>query len=108
MGLKRNEVHICSVVGSEEGYLFQDQIERIQPEVVVALGVEAHNMLVGSGSKDSAGNIASVRGEWLSFQGVALMPTFNPTYLLTNPAAKREFWLDLQQVMKKLGLEKPV
>jgi uracil-DNA glycosylase len=30
------------------------------------------------------------------------MPTFHPSYLLRNPAAKREVWEDMKMVMKKL------
>jgi len=33
------------------------------------------------------------------------MPTFHPAYLLRSPQEKGKVWDDLQQVMKKLGLE---
>ena len=35
------------------------------------------------------------------------MPTFHPSYLLRNPAAKREAWSDLQMVLKRLGRTPP-
>ncbi len=118
MGLRRNEVHICSIVKSsalddlipesENSYFFDEQIERINPEVIVTLGTEALNVLVDSSAGVLAENNTPTRGQWSSFQGIELMPTFNPAFVLTNPASKKEFWLDLQEVMKKLGLEKPV
>jgi DNA polymerase len=35
------------------------------------------------------------------------MPTFHPAYLLRNPAAKREVWADLQEVLKHMGRKVP-
>jgi DNA polymerase len=41
---------------------------------------------------------------WANYQGVPLMPTFHPAYLLRNPSDKRLVWRDIQQVMTALGL----
>jgi DNA polymerase len=35
------------------------------------------------------------------------MPTFHPAYLLRTPAAKKDVWEDIKQVMARLGLERP-
>ncbi|MBT7298581.1 MAG: hypothetical protein HN849_03665, partial [Victivallales bacterium] len=43
------------------------------------------------------------RGEWREYQGIPVMPTFHPSYLLRLPQAKRDVWNDLQQVMQRLG-----
>jgi len=51
--------------------------------------------------------ITSVRGVFGDYEGVPIMPTFHPAYLLRNPAAKKEAWIDLQQVMKRLGSTVP-
>lgn len=74
------------------------EIELIRPEVIVLLGATALKMLLGK--KD---NLAALRGVWQSFAGIPVMPTFHPSYLNRNPAAKREAWSDLKMVMKVLG-----
>jgi DNA polymerase len=43
-----------------------------------------------------------MRGRFHQYQGIPLMPTFHPAFLLRNPEAKREVWNDLQLVMKEL------
>ena len=50
--------------------------------------------------------ITQARGKWLDFEGIPLMPTFHPNYLLHNPSAtvKRTAWEDILLVMEKVGL----
>jgi len=48
-----------------------------------------------------------LRGLWREYEGVRLMPTFHPAYLLRNPADKKLVWADLKQVMKLFGKEPP-
>ena len=48
-----------------------------------------------------------MRGNWREYQGVPLMPTFHPAYLLRTPADKKLAWSDLQQVMKLFGKVSP-
>ena len=45
-----------------------------------------------------AAPISKLRGRWHSYQGIPLMPTFHPAYLLRNPAEKREVWEDMKRV----------
>lgn len=114
MGLRREDVFIGNVVKCRppdnrtplpdeiatcQEYLFK-QLELIAPEVIVCLGAVA-TQVVG---KTSA-SITKIRGTWHEWNGIPVMPTFHPAYLLRNPAAKRDFWEDLKQVMKKLGIE---
>jgi uracil-DNA glycosylase family 4 len=47
------------------------------------------------------------RGQWCSFMGIPLMPTYHPAYLLRYPHAKRQVWEDVQRIMKELGLKDP-
>ena len=49
------------------------------------------------------GGINALRGHWMDFQGIPVMPTFHPAYLLRMPVAKRDAWSDLKQVMAKLA-----
>lgn len=79
------------------GYL-KKQIALIRPQVIVILGGVALSFLL----KESSG-ITRMRGHWQSFDGIPVMPTFHPAFLLRQPAAKRETWSDLKQVMQRLG-----
>lgn len=83
-----------------------EQIAIIQPKVLVGLGATAIEGLTGGKAA-----ITRMRGQWLSFQGIPLMPTFHPSFLLhgeDNPAGnlqqKRLVWEDMMAVMEKLGL----
>ena len=46
--------------------------------------------------------ITRVRGKFQDFQGIKVMPTFHPAYLLRDPSKKRETWEDLKRVMDYL------
>ncbi len=109
MGFNRDLVYICNVVKCRppgnrnpepdeiqacEPFL-RSQLLAIQPKVIVALGKFAAQTLL----RDST-PITKMRGQWREYQGVKLMPTFHPAYLLRNPAEKKAAWSDLQQVMK--------
>lgn len=115
MGLTRDDVYICNVVKCRppenrdpeppeisacEPFL-KSQLASIAPKVVVALGRVAAQALLADTTP-----ITRMRGTWRVYEGVALMPTFHPAYLLRNPNEKRVAWEDLQKVMAKLALEK--
>ncbi|HET7710973.1 MAG TPA: uracil-DNA glycosylase [Thermoanaerobaculia bacterium] len=75
------------------------QIEIIQPRVIVTLGRYALQSLTEKGYA-----ISSVRGQWLDLNGIRVMPTYHPAYLLRNPSAKKEVWADMKKVMSELGI----
>lgn len=77
------------------------QIAEVQPKVIVALGATAVLGLL------NLTGISQLRGKWLSFEGIDLMPTYHPSYLLRNPVMKKEAWADLQEVLKRLGRSVP-
>lgn len=77
-------------------YLYR-QIELVSPQVIVLLGAVPLRFLLGKRG------IRALRGQWLDFRGIPVMPTYHPAYLLRAPQAKREVWSDLQQVMLRLG-----
>ncbi len=84
-------------------YLLQ-QIEIIQPKVIVALGATAVEGLLGL---NHAG-ITQMRGTWKDFHGIPLMPTFHPSFLLrplNQMANKRHTWEDMLAVLEKLEHE---
>jgi len=80
-----------------------EQIDIIQPRVVVALGAVAVEGLLGT-----RGTMRELRGRWHSYSGVPLMITYHPAYLLRNQSLseKRKVWEDMLQVLERL--EKPV
>lgn len=113
MQLRREDVYICNVVKCRppgnrnpepdevaacEPFLIR-QLGAIAPEVIVALGKFAAQTLLRSKTP-----ITQMRGRWFDYQGVMLMPTFHPAYLLRNPGDKRLVWEDIQKVMRVLGL----
>ncbi|MEW5739096.1 MAG: uracil-DNA glycosylase [Myxococcota bacterium] len=112
MKFKRDEVYICNVVKCRppgnrnpepdeieacEPFL-KAQLASIRPKVIVALGKFAAQTLL----RDSTA-ITRLRGQWRTYEGVPLMPTFHPAYLLRQPGEKKLAWLDLQEVMKRFG-----
>jgi len=114
MGFTRDEVYICNVVKCRppgnrnpepdeieacEPFL-KAQLASIRPKAIVALGKFAAQTLL----RDST-PITRLRGSWRSYEGIPLMPTFHPAYLLRSPHEKKHAWADLQQVMKVFGKE---
>ena len=78
------------------------QIEIIQPRAIVSLGGTAVEGLLGK----MPSGITRLRGNWHSYRGVPVMPTFHPSYLLRNQSwvIKRHVWEDMMQVMERLNM----
>ena len=78
----------------------REQIEIIQPRLIVALGATAMEGLTGSTEP-----MARLRGRWHDFDGTSLMATYHPAYLLRNQALseKRKVWEDMLMVLERLG-----
>jgi len=114
MGLKREEVYICNIlkcrppgnrnpqpeeIGACEPFLIR-QLQAIGPRMICALGTFAAHTLLKSEEP-----ISVLRGRFHTYQGIPLMPTYHPAYLLRNPGAKKQVWEDVQLVMKALEKE---
>src|SRR5207248_6423084 len=54
-----------------------EQIDLIQPKVIVALGGTAVEGLLGKTL-----GITRLRGQWQTYRNIPLMPTFHPSFLL--------------------------
>jgi len=80
-----------------------EQINVIEPKVLVALGAVAVEGLLGLRS-----TMREVRGRWHDYNGIPLMITYHPAYLLRNqaPSEKRKVWEDMLQVLERL--EQPI
>jgi len=48
--------------------------------------------------------ISAARGKWTEYNGIKVMPTYHPAYLLRTPSAKKDVWQDMKQVMGELGI----
>ena len=106
--LSRQEIYITNVVKSRppknrtpeaeeiaacRPFLLK-QIQAIRPQIIVTLGaVPTHALL------ESKAPISRLRGNWQRWQGIAVMPTFHPSYLLRNPQERIKTWDDMQKVM---------
>jgi DNA polymerase len=80
----------------------EKQIELIQPRALVALGATAVEGLLPA----TAGRpMNQLRGRWLDYKGIPVMPTYHPAYLLRNQSLgeKRKVWEDMLLVLEKLG-----
>lgn len=119
MGLSRQDVYICNVLKCRPpanrnphrdeidqcAPFLQQQIRSIGPEVIVALGTFAAQTLLHSKEP-----ISKLRGHFHQYQGIPLMPTFHPAFLLRNKESKEyywEVWRDMELVLKKLKLPVP-
>jgi len=77
--------------------ILKRQIELVKPKVIVLLGAVPLKYLMGKTG------ISRLRGNWMEYNGIQVMPTYHPAFLLRNPAAKADVWKDLQKVMAYLG-----
>ena len=111
MGLRREEVYICNVLKDRppanrtplpeevEACLpfLREQLAIIRPAVICTLGAVAAKALLGPHVA-----ITKIRGDVRDYEGIPLVPTFHPAYLLRNPPAKKFVWIDLQKVKQLL------
>jgi DNA polymerase len=107
IGLRRDDVYIANVikcrppenrnpepdeVATCEPFLFE-QIDRIKPKVIVALGTFAAKALLKTQDP-----ISRLRGRAFDYRGATLIPTFHPAFLLRSPERKRDVWEDMKKV----------
>ncbi|MEI8292817.1 MAG: uracil-DNA glycosylase [bacterium] len=78
----------------------REQVRLVKPRAMVALGATAAEGLLGETRL-----IRDIRGTWLDFEGIPVMVTYHPAYLLRNQTIteKRKVWEDMLLVLKKLG-----
>ena len=71
----------------------QQQIEMIHPKIICTLGKVASQTLLRTET-----SLSMLRGRFYDYQGIQVMPTFHPAYLLRNPEDKRLTWEDMKLV----------
>ncbi|HNX69417.1 MAG TPA: uracil-DNA glycosylase [Candidatus Omnitrophota bacterium] len=111
MGLTREQVFICNVLKcrppnnrppapDEVGHcrpFLKRQLELIRPSVIVALGNHACQALLGTDK-----GISQLRGSFQEYEGIPVMCTYHPAYLLRSPGEKGKVWEDMKKVIQKL------
>ena len=111
MELKREEVYICNVLKcrppanrsplpEEVARCHQTlwkQLNIIRPKIICALGKFAAQTLL-----DSQEPISNLRGKFFEIQGIKIMPTYHPAYLLRNPKDKKIVWEDMKKIRDHL------
>jgi uracil-DNA glycosylase family 4 len=115
MGLCRTDVYIANAVKSRPpdnrtptpdevaacGPYLKSQIDIISPSVIVTLGSPASKYIL-----ETTTGITRLRGTWGTYNGIPVMPTFHPAYLLrhyTNET-RTQVWSDMKQVIEKLSI----
>ena len=78
------------------------QLEIIQPEFIVCLGTFAAQSVLNSQL-----SIGKLRKKFHAYHGAKVLCTYHPSYLLRNPAAKKDVWEDMQMLMHEMGVEVP-
>jgi uracil-DNA glycosylase family 4 len=69
------------------------QISAIQPKIICALGTFAAQTLLKTERK-----ITALRGKAYDQDGIQVIPTYHPAYLLRNPDKKRDVWEDMKRI----------
>ena len=83
------EIEVCKP-------FLRQQIELINPKILILLGATALKSMIGPDMK-----ITKVRGNWISYENRLAMPVYHPSALLRNPTLKRETWEDFKKVVFK-------
>jgi DNA polymerase len=75
------------------------QINVIQPKIICALGTFSAQTLLKTDVK-----ISALRGKFYDLEGIKVIPTYHPAFLLRNPERKREVWEDMKKIVELMGL----
>jgi len=113
MKMQRKDVYICNILKCRppgnrnpqtdeirlcEPFL-KKQLSIIAPEIICGLGKFAAQTLLKTEVA-----ISALRGRFHTYEGIKLMPTYHPAYLLRNPSAKKQVWEDIQMIMNEVNL----
>lgn len=116
MGFRREDVYIANVLKCRPPanrtpkpqeveacqHFLMEQLRAVSPRIIVCLGSVATSALLGSQE-----SITRIRGKMRQWEGIALMPTYHPSYLLRYPERKKEVWEDMKKVLSFLGKSIP-
>ena len=111
INLKREDVYICNVLKCRPpenrnpepdevaacNPFLRRQLAAIQPKIVCCLGTFAAQTVL-----QTAAPISRLRGKFFDMDGMRVIATFHPAYLLRSPEKKREVWEDMKQIRAEL------
>jgi uracil-DNA glycosylase family 4 len=112
--LTRDQVYIANVIKCRppgnrnplpdevincRGYL-ERQVAIIRPEFICCLGAVAAQAVLKTEM-----SIGRLRGKFHDYEGIPVVCTYHPAYLLRNPDAKRFTWDDMKMLMLRMGVE---
>jgi uracil-DNA glycosylase family 4 len=109
--LKRDEVYICNVLKCRPpenrkpepdeiaacNPFLKKQLAAIRPKIVCCLGTFAAQTVL-----QNASPISMLRGKFFDMDGIRVIATFHPAYLLRSPEKKRDVWEDMKQIRAEL------
>lgn len=112
MGYEREQVYIANAVKCRPPnnrdpkpdeieacrHFLTRQVEIIAPEIIVLLGRSAVSAVLGLQAP-----LSRLRGSFRDWNGVRVMCTYHPAYLLRNPGAKGMVWEDMKLVRDTLA-----
>jgi len=111
INLSREEVYIANIVKCRPPQnrnpepdeiqscnpFLMDQIRVIRPKIICALGTFAAQTLLKTSTK-----ISELRGKIFDIEGIKVIPTYHPAFLLRNPERKRDVWEDMKKIAEYL------
>ena len=114
MGMTRDDVYIANILKcrppnnrvplpseiAECEHIVKKQVDIIRPKVICTLGKFASQTLLRTETP-----ISVLRGHFQEYNGIKVMPTFHPAYLLRNPNDKKLVWQDMKKIMKELSCQ---
>lgn len=112
MGLSRDEVYICNTLKCRPPMnrspspdelkncrpFFERQIELLQPKFICCLGGVAASAVLGTKV-----GITKLRGTWRDYNGIPVLCTFHPSFLLRDPSQKKYVWDDMKTLLTRMG-----
>jgi uracil-DNA glycosylase family 4 len=112
VGWRRHELYICNVIKCRPprnrdpqedetdacGPFLKRQIRAIRPRAILTVGNVAARFLLASETP-----ISGLRGRVHDFEGIPVVPTYHPAYLLRNPVQKKRVWQDIQMLLQVVG-----
>ena len=96
-----NHSNISNENQSHKSFLTQE-LKKMNPEFICCLGASAAHALL-----ETTDSIGSLRKKWFEYQGVRVMCTYHPSYLLRNPSAKRDVWEDMKRLIEAMEIQLP-
>lgn len=107
INLRREDVYICNIIkcrppGNRNPEpdeiaacipFLHRQLRAIGPRLICALGTFAAQTLLGTKTP-----ISRLRGRFYVYEGIHLLPTYHPAFLLRNASKKPEVWEDMKKL----------